>query len=414
MSDESVDLICMDPPYYNNVQYAELSDFFYVWMKRTLKDLYPSIFIRRLTNKIDEAVANPDRDGSSKKAKNTYETMMGEIFSECRRLVRNNGMMTLMFTHKKQDAWEALTRSIIEKGWIITSCVPVSSESSQSMNIKGMAAAVSSIFITCRKRLSEFEEPASWIGFGGTGVAQRIRQAVAEGLKEFAVLKLNPVDEMVASYGRALGVLSEQWPVIDGDEVVGPIKAMSEASRVVAEHQIKRITGGRLQVEDLVPEAAMALTLFGIYGLSEFPYDEALNLSRSLNIRLEGKSGGYIADGRFIGINTAARGRHRAQSSQADETGFHAPLVRTGSKLRLAKPGERDPRRLDNPQTDWDILHGMIMAFRQGDIPVARGYLDRQDASRRGVVLDLLGVWAAEAPDEALRKEAQAMLFGLK
>lgn len=63
IADQSVDIICVDPPYYNNVQYAELSDYFYVWQKRTLRELYPDVFSRRLTNKNDEAVANPARDG---------------------------------------------------------------------------------------------------------------------------------------------------------------------------------------------------------------------------------------------------------------------------------------------------------------------------------------------------------------
>ncbi len=67
--DQSVDLVCIDPPYYNNVQYAELSDYFYVWQTRTLKDIYPDYFKRRLTNKQDEAVANPDRHGGTKEAK---------------------------------------------------------------------------------------------------------------------------------------------------------------------------------------------------------------------------------------------------------------------------------------------------------------------------------------------------------
>ena len=77
---ESVDLICMDPPYYNNVQYAELSDYFYVWQKRTLADLFPDYFRRRLTDKQNEAVANPDRDGGNKASKKNYERLMGEIF----------------------------------------------------------------------------------------------------------------------------------------------------------------------------------------------------------------------------------------------------------------------------------------------------------------------------------------------
>jgi putative DNA methylase len=111
--DGSVDLICMDPPYYDNVQYGELSDYFYVWQKRTLSDLYPELFMRRLVDKSVEAVANPARDGSAKAAKLAYQQMMGQIFAECRRVLQNNGLMTLMFTHKTQEAWEALTRSLI-------------------------------------------------------------------------------------------------------------------------------------------------------------------------------------------------------------------------------------------------------------------------------------------------------------
>ncbi len=372
------------------------------------------ICMRRLTNKQDEAVANPDRDGGQANAKAAYERMMGEIFHECRRVVKDDGLMTLMFTHKSQDAWETLTRSLIENGWNITASFPVESETQQGIHTKNTASAISSIFLSCRKRPSESKEPASWIGFGGSGVQQRIREAVREGLEEFKTLKLNPVDEMVASYGRALRVLSEQWPVMDGDEEVGPIRAMNEASRVVAENQIRRITNGRLRVEDLSPEAAMALTLYGIYGLAEFPYDEALNLSRSLNIALESKTGGYTADGRFVGINTEAATGRRTRRSTAEETGFFAPLVRRGSKLRLARPEERNRRRLEHPQTEWDLLHGLVMAYREGDIPVARGYLARHGEGKEELVLDLLDVWAEEMTDENLRKEARAMVFGLR
>jgi len=409
----SVDLVCIDPPYYNNVQYAELSDFFYVWQRRTLSDLYPDIFRRRLTNKTDEAVANPARDGSAAGAAREYERLMGEIFAECRRVLKDDGIMTIMFTHKTQEAWEALTRSLIENGWTITSSMPVQSESAESIHQKNMASAASSIFLTCRKRKTTGSTPATWTGFGGTGVARRIREAVREGLKEFEPLKLNAVDEMVAGYGRALHVLSEQWPVLDGDQPVSPIRAMNEASAVAAQHQISRLTQGRLHVEDLNPEAAMALTLYGIFGLADFPYDEALNLSRSLNISLEGRPAGYTVNGRMIGINDESRGG-RTNRGSVEDTGYHAPLLRRGSKLRLALPEERHRKPIDSPQTEWDILHGLILAYREGDVPVARAYLAQHAEGRKQVLLDLLSVWAAEMPDEELRKEAGALLFGLK
>jgi adenine-specific DNA methylase len=414
INNSSVDLVCIDPPYYDNVQYGELSDYFYVWQRRTLHELYPNVFTRRLVNKQDEAVANPSRDGTEKAAKAEYERMMKEIFAECRRTLRDDGIMTIMFTHKSQHAWEALTRSLIEARWTITASFPVESEFLASMHQKNLAAAASSIFLSCRKRFSESAFPAAWTGLGGQGVQHQIRVAVEKGLHEFESLKLNPVDEMVACYGRALQILSEQWPVMDGDEAVSPIRAMNEASRVVAENQIRRITSGRLIVEDLDPETAMALTLYGIWGLNPFSYDNALNLSRSLNIALSNKQAGYRLEGRMIGINQEGGGKGgRSRGAGAEDRGYHAPLVLKGSKVRIALPEERNPRRIENPQTDWDILHGVIQHYRRGDVPVARAYLEDHMADSSQRILDLIDVWADGLPEPNLRREAETLRFGL-
>jgi adenine-specific DNA methylase len=412
---KSVDLVCMDPPYYDNVQYGELSNYFYVWQKRTLADLYPALFSRRLVNKTDEAVANPARDGSTAAAKVKYEQLLKEIFAECRRVLKDNGLMTLMFTHKSQDAWEVLTRSLIEAGWTITAAFPVASEGANSLHQKDTASTASSIFLSCRKRTADQPFPTVWKGLDGQGVQHRIRAAVQQGLGEFKPLNLTPVDEMVACYGRALHVLSERWPVMDGDEPVSPLRAMSEASRVVAEHQIDRITDSRLTVDDLDPETAMALTLYGIWGLGEFAYDEALNLCRSLHISLSARPTGYRVEGRMIGTNQETEGhRGRSRGAETADLGYHAPLVRKGSKLRLARPEERNARRLAQPQTDWDVLHGVIQAYRRGDVPVARAYLKRHAPQHSRRILDLLDLWAAEMDDAELRREAEIIHFGLR
>ncbi|ESQ16529.1 MAG TPA: DUF1156 domain-containing protein [Chromatiaceae bacterium] len=410
--DQSVDLVCMDPPYYDNVLYAELSDYYYVWQKRTLSDFYPGVFNRRLTDKKTEAVANRARDGSGAKAKQEYERMMGEIFQECRRTLKNDGLFTLMFNHKSQDAWETLTRSLVEAGWEITACFPVESESSHSTHQMNLAAAASSIFIACRKRDQNETGTTVWQGFGGQGVRYDIERAVHSGLEDFVPLRLNPVDEMVASYGRALQVLTANWPVQDGDELVSPIQAMNEASRVVAQSRVSRITKGKVQVGDLDSETAMALTILGIWECLDVAYDDILLLSKSLGIALVNKtsssgSTGYKVTDREIGLNTETGGR----ASKSEQV--HAPLVRKGSKLRLALPEERQPARLANPQTDWDRLHGLIMAYREGDIPVARAYLQEHAAEHSDRIIDLLEVWAAEARHPDRQREARTMLYGL-
>jgi putative DNA methylase len=291
----------------------------------------------------------------------------------------------------------------------------VASESEHSIHQMDQAAAASSIFITCRMRDALATGSAAWIGIGGTGVRQRIRRAVEQGLRDFEALHLNPVDEMVACYGRALQVLSEHWPVMDGNETVSPVRAMNEASSVVAANQITRITKGRISVAELDGETRMALTMFGVFGLKEFAWDEALNLSKSLGIDLHAAAGGYEVDNHRIGVNTAAEGRvKRTRGTDAEAHGFAAPLTRKGSKLRLVLPEERYPCRLEAPQTDWDRLQGLISEFRRGDTPVARTYLDRTSADRQERILDLLDVWAAEAGDAELQREAALIRFGLR
>jgi putative DNA methylase len=411
----SVDLVAADPPYYNNVQYAELSDFFYVWQKRTLKDVYPDLFTRRMTNKTDEAVANPARDGGKEPAKVAYERMMADIFRECRRVLKDSGVMTMMFTHKEQDAWETLTRSLIDAGWEITASFPVESEGENSLHQKDLAAAASSIFITCRKRPMEDRPPSTWTGIGGTGVANKVRESVRQALHDFEPLQLNPVDRMVASYGRALQVLSEAWPVVDGNEPVGPVRAMNEAARVVAAQEISRITHGRLSVDDLDPETSMALTLFGIFGLGAMAFDEANNVAKSLNVRMEAKAAGYrLDDGdRLLGYNQEATGR-RGAAQAGDDVGYHAPVIRKGSKLRLALPAERSAKRLERPQSLWDVMQGALVKYAQGDVPVARAYLEAHAKDHIERVTDLLEVWALECGDRALKKAADGLLFGLR
>ncbi len=411
VADESVDIVVNDPPYYNNVMYAELSDFFYVWQKRSLAELYPSIFDAYLTDKQSEAVANPFRDGSGLRAKEAYETLMSEMYTECHRVAKQNGRMVLMFTHKSQDGWETLTKSLINSGWVISATYPVESEATTGIHISQTASTESSIFIACRKRDEHSTEPARWKAFGGKGVQQRIVDEVQKGLVEFEALNLRPVDTMVASYGRALRVLSERWPVLDGDETVSPIRALNEASRVVAQHQIHKLTDGRLKVEDLTPEAAMAVTLYGIAGLQPIRYDEVLNVARSLGIAIQSCPAGYDAGGKMIGYGTEQSGR-RASSSD-DIVGYHAPLVRKASNLRLALPEERNEKRIASPQHEWDIMQGVILKYREGDTPVARAYLAEHADTDQSKIIDLLRVWTQEMDDDSLRQEGEMILFGL-
>ncbi|MCE8037034.1 DUF1156 domain-containing protein [Halomonas sp. MCCC 1A11062] len=397
IADHSVDAVVMDPPYYDNVQYSELSDYYYVWQKRSLADLYPGWFDHEVTDKAAEAVANPARDGSAKGAKARYEELMQGIFAESKRVLKPNGIMTLMFTHKSSDAWETLTNALIQSGWDITACMPVESEGGFSTHQMDMASAASTIFIACRPADRSDREPSSW----AYEVKGKLEAAVREGLVEFDRLKLNPVDRMIASWGRALRVYSAHWPVQDGDEDVPPTRAMQEASRVVAEEEVSRLSGGLVTVDNLDAESRLAVIALGINGLGDFAFDDALQMSRSLSFRLQNRNGNYRVSDDMVAY------------ANVGEDERAAPLAIKGNKLRLLKPEERAAARLENPQTLWDVLGGLIVTYRDGGIVAARNFLTQHGKRDSDALRGLLKVWAKECRDDELKREAQMIDYEL-
>lgn len=218
LPDSSVDCIVMDPPYYDNVMYAELADFFYVWLKRTAGLLYPELFTSYLSDKDREAVANPakftgQKGGAKNLAGREYQERMAAIFREQRRLLKADGIMTVMFTHKANSAWDALATGLIMAGFVITASWPVHTEAGGSLHIREKAAAKSTIFLVCRARASEpvGNEPRYWEEIEPM-VARRVREKV----QTFQDSGLGGVDLYLACFGPALEVFSNAWPLTRG------------------------------------------------------------------------------------------------------------------------------------------------------------------------------------------------------
>ena len=180
LADHSLDAVVVDPPYADNVQYSELADFFYVWLKRTQGHRRPEWFSSVLCENTQEAVKNDARFRAAKtKAKDAkaaaqahYQRLMTETFAEARRVVRPDGVLTVMFTHKKQEAWESLFQSLIEAGFTITATWPVKTEGAHSLHQAKKNAAQSTVILVARVRL-----PNAGTGYFDAGMQARIKQA---------------------------------------------------------------------------------------------------------------------------------------------------------------------------------------------------------------------------------------------
>ncbi len=340
LDDGSVDAVVMDPPYYDNVMYAELSDFFYVWLKRTAGHVFPELFRRKLTDKENEAVANPARfagqPGARALAGRDYQQRMAAIFAECRRVLKADGVMTLMFTHKATGAWDALTTGLIEAGFVITASWPVNTEAEGSLHIKDKAAANSTIFLVCRPRQTGEA--------GAKGAAEAVREgrpaygddtrdqaptvyweevepAVARAVRtrvtEFQDAGISGVDLYLASFGPALEEFSRHWPLRRGaprqrpeerrrrgqavlfEEPWDPYAVTPEDALDAARREVKRWRLGQLTHvradEDLDALTAFFVLAWDAFKAPVFAYDEALRLSRAVGIDLDGGVVGRVA-----------------------------------------------------------------------------------------------------------------------
>ena len=334
IADGSIDAVIMDPPYYDNVMYAELSDFFYVWLKRTAGHVFPELFRRYLTDKDNEAVANPARFQGQKGARalagRDYQQRMASIFAECRRTLKPDGIMTLMFTHKATGAWDALTKGLMEAGFSITASWPVNTESEGSLHIRNKAAAKTTIFLVCRPRhspsagsgLAVHEAQASYgedaPAVYWEDVEPKVARAVRMRVKEFQEAGIAGVDLYLASFGPALEEFSRHWPLKRGTPreipeerrrrrqqvlfeeewdpyAATPEDALNAARREVKRWRLEQLTHLKANA-DLDPATAFLVLAWDAFKAPMFSYDEALRLARAVGVDLDNDIVGRLAE----------------------------------------------------------------------------------------------------------------------
>jgi putative DNA methylase len=155
LPDDAVDAVITDPPYYDAVPYAHLSDFFYVWLRRSVGALYPDLFDAESVDKAREIVVDRKHKlSTSKKDIAFYERELCKAFGEARRVVKPDGIAVVVFASKTTASWEAVLGALLEAGWVITASWPIASERAARMAAQGQARLESSIHITCRPRES--------------------------------------------------------------------------------------------------------------------------------------------------------------------------------------------------------------------------------------------------------------------
>ena len=222
--DGTFDAVVTDPPYYSSIYYADLSAFFYVWLRRIVGDLYPEHFALAMPPKRREAVAQPsEHDGDSVRANQHYQDMMRRAFAEARRVLKPGAPLVCVYAHRTTEGWATLIRALVDAGLTVTEAWPVQTESGTRANALGAAALSDSIFFVSRRReetaaIGQYEKEVEpelrriarervttlWAAGKGIGGADLLMAAVGAGLAAYT--RFSRVE-----YGNGEPVLAERY-----------------------------------------------------------------------------------------------------------------------------------------------------------------------------------------------------------
>jgi adenine-specific DNA methylase len=277
LANQSMDAVVTDPPYYSTIQYAELSDFFYVWQKRILGDIFPELYYTELTDKDREAVANPSRFrdmGISPKelADRDYEAKMQSAFGEYYRVLKDNGVMTVQFNHKDSGAWDVLAQSLIVAGFEITASWAVSTENPQNLHQAQKNSVSSTVLLICRKRDPNAGQ-AWW-----DDLRPEVANLVEQRAPEFEANAIQGIDLYLSAFGPALNVFSRNYPILDSTgEEVRPEVAFAEARKAVANYRFRKLA--QTDTAGFDPLTQWYFLAWDAFQAREFPFDDARQLA---------------------------------------------------------------------------------------------------------------------------------------
>ena len=215
-------MVSSDPPYYDNIGYADLSDFFYVWMRQSLKDTYPKLFRTMLVPKAEELVATPYRfEGSTEKARDFFEDGMLHTCQQIYQYAREDIPVTIYYAYKQSDTdedsktastgWETMLSAIIRAGFAITGTWPMRTEMANRSIASGTNALASSIVLVCRKRPADAPQTTR------RGFIAELKRELHPALQKLQRSNIAPVDLAQSAIGPGMGVYSRYGRVLEAD-----------------------------------------------------------------------------------------------------------------------------------------------------------------------------------------------------
>ena len=279
-------IISTDPPYYDNIGYADLSDFFYVWLRRASRQTYPDLFSTLLTPKTPELVATPYRFGGDKRAaQRHFETGLQAAFGRMKEAHNDEYPMTVFYAFKQAEAeadgvastgWETMLQGLLAAGFGITGTWPMRTERGARSVAIGSAALASSVVLVCRPR------PDDAVLATRKEFTAALRAELPDALRHLQQGAIAPVDLAQASIGPGMAVFSHYSKVIEAD---GEPMRVRTALALINEALDELLAE---QEADFDPDTRWCVAWFEQYGMGAGPFGVAETLSKAKNTSISG------------------------------------------------------------------------------------------------------------------------------
>lgn len=288
-ADNFFDAVLTDPPYYDNVPYSYLSDFFYVWLKRTLGDVYPELFSTPLTPKKNEIVAYSNGPGGFEEGKAFFESMLRQSFQEIYRVLKPDGIAVIVYAHKSTEGWETLVNSLLDSGLIMTGAWPLSTEMATRLRANESATLASSIYIIARKMKRQST------GFYNA-VKEELKKHLNKKLERLWQEGVSGADFFIAAIGSAIEVFGKYEKVMDYEgSVIRADRLLEDVRKITTDYAVHQILHNGFSGE--ITDLTRFYVLYRwSYGEAKVLFDDARKLAQSCGIDLADEWGkrGYI------------------------------------------------------------------------------------------------------------------------
>lgn len=279
--DDSLDAVVTDPPYYDNVPYASLSDFFYVWLKRVVGEYFPEVFSTPTVPKSEEIIMESTRHGENGEAEAFFEEKLGQSFQEMHRVLKPDGVAVVVYAHKTTEGWETMLRGLIDAGFVVTGSWPLHTERKARLRSAQSAALASSIYMVCRK--AEREKLGFW-----NDIQPKIKERVEEKLQQFWEADvIRGGDFFISAIGPGMEAYSRYDRVerYSGEEIT--VRDLLQYIRSVATDFLVHRLLRNGSAESVDKEGQFYLTYRWTFRDTRVEYDDALRIAKAEGVDLE-------------------------------------------------------------------------------------------------------------------------------